>query len=175
MTLAKRPLKNCDIEARLEDTAGGDVFEALLAVAKKPVDGRRNWPPSRIAREVARLQAAHKAKRKRLMAAALDERLAKPRRKTDPGYGRRIQDRILRVMQPGQWHSAADIMAAADIGRNQRWVLWVTMRDRGLVVSRWDPELRDVCHGHKVPQRLFRLTRRGELERQALLLFDGGN
>lgn len=174
--MAKTPLKNRDIEARLSDTAGGDIFEALTSVARKKVDGRRNWPASRVAREVARLQAVHVAKRKRLKAEAWSKRQANmPRRRVMPPYEKTIQARILRAMAPMCWHATADIVAAAGLGRPQRFLLFARMPARGLVVSRWDSELRDVCHGHKVRAKLWRLTRKGELEREALLLFGDEN
>lgn len=153
------------------DSAAGGVFEALTALAKRPPKKeRRRMSVGEVAASVARLQAGHKRKRKRLMRQAMARR---PKGRLLRGvYGERIQDRMLAVMQPGQWHWTADIMAAAGLHRDARGRLWQVLLRKGLVRRRSDPD--GTCNRDGVVFRLWQLTKAGELEREKLLAFYRG-
>lgn len=149
------------------------VFAALRALAKKP--RRQPWSEAKRRAAVAQLQAGHVAKRKRLQREAWERRRRVRRgRRVMPRYGERLQDRILTVMQPGQWHATADLMAASGAPRHARAKLFQVIRPAGYVESAKDPEWVPRPGGYKQAPGfhalLWRLTRRGELEREALLL-----
>ena len=89
-----------------------------------------------------------------------------------------IIDRMLAVMQPGQYHSRGDVIAAADIesgsGKWKMRELLVTGLVQRAANSTWKPEIINpwrIMAGEAPhePRRLFRLTAKGERRRAAWL------
>lgn len=139
------------------------VFAALKAVVPARQRTRRT------AAENAANSAGQAKRRKRLQREAWERRRATSRlRRSAPRYGDRLQDRILLVMQPGAWHSTSDIMAAAGVTRRHNAMLWQRLQPAGMVESAKDPDGTAWLNGDVI--RLWRLTRRGELDREALQL-----
>lgn len=163
---------------RYDPLAPENVLEALMRMAAEQVS-RRNLKGSKRSREIAeKTQATKRRRYKQRMRAALRRRLAaKPKgRKWEAAFGDRIVDHMVRAMAPGQWYGRGDIIQACGYGRPQRGKVNQALLPSGLVERRRNPayaghvDPRRAARGMAEPLWLYRLTRLGELQREALAL-----
>lgn len=149
------------------DSAAGGVFEALTALAKRPPKKeRRRMSIGAVANVLAGKKRAQKERMRQAMARR------PPGRLTRGPYGTRIHDRMLAVMQPGQWHWTRDILDAAGLPLTAKAKLWQVLLPKGLIRRRLDPD--GTAHRNKDVFRVWQLTEAGEIEREKLLAFYRG-
>lgn len=155
-----------------------NVLAALMQLAAEAASRRRRKgdrvPASQVARVVATKKRMARDKRK----AAWQRRLkARPRgvKKWAP-IGERVTDRLLAVMRPGEWYGQRDIVRAAGYPRGYNSKVLQVLLPASLIERKRNPayrghaKQREVFTGLAEPVWLYRLTRRGELERASVLL-----
>ena len=89
--------------------------------------------------------------------------------------GQSIADRILRVMQPGEWYGMGDVARMAGVGKSERGKVHQVLLRRGWVEKARNPAFRRILDPWQImagaepePLHLFRLTELGLRAKAAL-------
>lgn len=167
---------------RYDPLAPENVLAALLRMAAEQAS-RRNVKGSRRPREVVdRVQATkRKLAMRRVREAWKRRQAAKPRGvKRTAEYGERLADRMVKAMAPGLWYGQRDITRAMGLPRGHNAKLLQELWPRRWVERRRNPAYRGAAKmaqcrpgGGAEPIWLYRLTRLGELHREAVLMVAG--
>jgi len=149
------------------NSAKDGVFDSLIASGLVENNGKRQKNPKRVAAALAWRARERNAKRvaKGALAAMIGDDTQAPRPRRRPGYkpiGQRQYDRVLRVMQPGQWHARGDMARAAGYGLDARGSLTRALLANALVkrVCRRGPTKGP--GNNPEPDCLYSLTPKGE-------------
>ena len=94
---------------------------------------------------------------------------AAKRAKARPGFGGSIAQRMIKVMDPGSWYTADDLVKLIDAPRCARSKVYQVLLRHGLVHRARDPNPLPRVDGVTLVY-LYRLTVKGEAERETLLL-----
>jgi hypothetical protein len=94
---------------------------------------------------------------------------AAKRAKARPSFGGSIAQRMIKAMDPGSWYTADDLVKLIDAPRCARSKVYQVLLRYGLVHRARDPNPLPRVDGVTLVY-LYRLTAKGEAEREALLL-----
>jgi hypothetical protein len=145
----------------------GSILDSLINSGLVEDYGVAQKNPKRVA--AAQQQHAQARRARRQAKEALAPPIDPPRRHRRPGHkpiGTRMYDRVLRVMEPGHWHPAGDLVRAAGYVLRARGNLMRSLLTGELVTRARNPGAASGTPTRPAPQWLYQLTPKGETVRE---------